>query len=236
MAFERQDISIIGSNISKFRKLKKYTQKQLGDLLDVNPKTVSKWENGTVGPDITILKSLADALDVSVEELLSGIKNKNKKYKHSILLNFALSFIILLLISCITYMYVNRYEVYEFKSNHEQFNIEGYIVSGRGESRFVFEDFVYVSKNRSVEMIKELKVEFYLDDKLICFDELTFNEKTSLELAIGSIIDKNVVDFEISDKNLLNKNFFAKIIYVDSKDNYKNDIVDLNFNFSKNEN
>ena len=236
MAFERQDISIIGSNISKFRKLKKYTQKQLGDLLDVNPKTVSKWENGTVGPDITILKSLADALDVSVEELLSGIKNKNKKYKHSILLNFALSFIILLLISCITYMYVNRYEVYEFQSNHEQFNIEGYIVSGRGESRFVFDKFIYVSNKRSAEMIKELKVEFYLDDKLICFDELTFNEKTSLELAIGSIIDKNVVDFEISDKDVFNNVFYTKIFYTDSDGNVWNKIVDLNFNFSENEN
>ena len=84
MAFERQDISIIGSNISKYRKLKKYTQKQLGDLIDVNPKTVSKWENGTVGPDITILKSLADALDVGVEELLTGIKNKNKKYENEL--------------------------------------------------------------------------------------------------------------------------------------------------------
>ena len=211
MAFERQDISIIGSNISKFRKLKKYTQKQLGDLLDVNPKTVSKWENGTVGPDITILKSLADALDVSVEELLSGIKNKNKKYKHSILLNFALSFIILLLISCITYMYVNRYEVYEFQSNHEQFNIEGYIVSGRGESRFVFEEFSYITKTRSEILIKDLKVEFCVGDKSIFFDEFDFNEETSLELAVGSILDKNAVDFEIINRYLSDRDVVVKV-------------------------
>lgn len=236
MAFERQDISIIGSNISKFRKLKKYTQKQLGDLLDVNPKTVSKWENGTVGPDITILKSLADALDVSVEELLSGIKNKNKKYKRSVILNILLSFFIVVLIGCITYMYVNRYEVYEFKSNHEQFNIDGYIVSGRGESRFVFDKFIYVSNKRSIEMIKELKVEFYSDEDLIYFDEKEFNKAKSLDYAVRSLVYNNTIEFTVLKYDIANNDLFVKIIYTDSDGNKWNKIVDLNFDFSKNEN
>ena len=235
MAFERQDISIIGSNISKFRKLKKYTQKQLGDLLDVNPKTVSKWENGTVGPDITILKSLADALDVSVEELLSGIKNKNKKYKHSILLNFALSFIILLLISCITYMYVNRYEVYEFQSNHEQFNIEGYIVSGRGESRFVFEDFSYITKSRSEVLIKELEVEFYIGEELIHEASTEINKFINMEKAVESLmIESDISIINIGKK--ISDGMIIRIKYLDDNDTYKYDAVELNYTFSKNEN
>ena len=230
MAFERQDISIIGSNISKFRKLKKYTQKQLGDLLDVNPKTVSKWENGTVGPDITILKSLADALDVSVEELLSGIKNKNKKYKHSILLNFALSFIILLLISCITYMYVNRYEVYEFKSNHEQFNIEGYIVSGRGESRFVFEDFSYIEKERKATMIKDISIMFYSEDELLFNLDNSFEDPVSLDFAIKYLIKYKGYGINIpiiKDNKLVNENSIIKIEYIDKDDNKYNDELKL---------
>ena len=230
MAFERQDISIIGSNISKFRKLKKYTQKQLGDLLDVNPKTVSKWENGTVGPDITILKSLADALDVSVEELLSGIKNKNKKYKHSILLNFALSFIILLLISCITCMYVNRYEVYEFKSNHEQFNIEGYIVSGRGESRFVFEDFSYIEKERKATMIKDISIMFYSEDELLFNLDNSFEDPVSLDFAIKYLIKYKGYGINIpiiKDNKLVNENSIIKIEYIDKDDNKYNDELKL---------
>ena len=230
MAFERQDISIIGSNISKFRKLKKYTQKQLGDLLDVNHKTVSKWENGTVGPDITILKSLADALDVSVEELLSGIKNKNKKYKHSILLNFALSFIILLLISCITYMYVNRYEVYEFQSNHEQFNIEGYIVSGRGESRFVFEDFSYVEKSRKANMINDISIMFYSEDELLFNLDNSFEDPVSLDFAIKYLIKYKGYGINIpiiKDNKLVNENSIIKIEYIDKDDNKYNDELKL---------
>jgi len=230
MAFERQDISIIGSNISKFRKLKKYTQKQLGDLLDVNPKTVSKWENGTVGPDITILKSLADALDVSVEELLSGIKNKNKKYKHSILLNFALSFIILLLISCITYMYVNRYEVYEFQSNHEQFNIEGYIVSGRGESRFVFEDFSYVEKSRKANMINDISIMFYSDEELLFNFDNIFESSVSLDFALDYSFSSSSVRIDDNYKNL--NNSYVVIEYLDDKDGSTIKEIDLNFNIS----
>ena len=230
MAFERQDISIIGSNISKFRKLKKYTQKQLGDLLDVNPKTVSKWENGTVGPDITILKSLADALDVSVEELLSGIKNKNKKYKHSILLNFALFFIIFLLISCITYMYVNRYEVYEFKSNHEQFNIEGYIVSGRGESRFVFEDFSYVEKSRKANMINDISIMFYSDEELLFNFDNIFERSVSLDFALDYSFSSSSVRIDDNYKNL--NNSYVVIEYLDDKDGSTLKEIDLNFNIS----
>lgn len=235
MAFERQDISIIGSNISKFRKLKKYTQKQLGDLLDVNPKTVSKWENGTVGPDITILKSLADALDVSVEELLSGIKNKNKKYKHSILLNFALSFIVLVLISCITYMYINRYEVYEFKSNHKQFNIEGYVVSGRGESRFVFEEFSYITKSRSEILISELEIEFYVGSELVHFVNKVFESEVDLSYAIGSLMVESDID-SVNYDNIFSGDFLIKFKYLINNGAYKHDAVKLSHDFSKKEN
>ena len=222
MAFERQDISIIGSNISKYRKLKKYTQKQLGDLIDVNPKTVSKWENGTVGPDITILKSLADALDVGVEELLTGIKNKNKKYKNSILLNIIFSFIVVILIGVVTFMYVNRYEVYEFKSNHEQFNIEGYVVSGRGENRFVFEDFSYITKTRDEIFIKEIEIEFYVGDELVHEANKEFEKEVSVDYGVKRVIK----DFSVYNTNFRD-DFVVKIEYVDVDGNQFTD--ELNF-------
>lgn len=224
MAFERQDISIIGANISKYRKLKNYTQKQLGDLLDVNPKTISKWENGTVGPDITILKSLADALDVSVEELLSGIKNKNKKYKTSVLLNFIFLFIIVILIGVVTFMYINRYEVYEFKSNHEQFNIEGYVVSGRGESRFVFEDFSYIEKKKNTTMIKDISIMFYNDDELLFSLDNSFDKEVSLDFALNYLIMNKGNDFYKGDYEF--DNLVIKVIY-GSDETYVDKVIEL---------
>lgn len=48
------------------------TQQQLADRLGITDKAVSKWERGVSYPDITLLRDLADALAVSVSELLAG--------------------------------------------------------------------------------------------------------------------------------------------------------------------
>lgn len=55
------------------------TQLQLADCLAVSVKTVSKWETAKGYPDITLLEPLADALRVSVTELISGntVTNSN---------------------------------------------------------------------------------------------------------------------------------------------------------------
>lgn len=48
------------------------TQLQLADRLGVTDKAVSKWERAVSYPDITLLRELAAALEVSVTELLAG--------------------------------------------------------------------------------------------------------------------------------------------------------------------
>ena len=55
------------------------TQQQLADKLSVSAKTISKWETAKGYPDITLLESIANALSVSVTELISGntIVNSN---------------------------------------------------------------------------------------------------------------------------------------------------------------
>ncbi len=62
----------IGNYIYRKRKEKGYTQEQLAELLDVNPRSISRWETGKNMPDTTLLKPLANALGVSVEEILKG--------------------------------------------------------------------------------------------------------------------------------------------------------------------
>ena len=69
----------IGKFIQSMRKEQKLTQRQLADKLGVSDKAVSKWETARGLPDITLLEALAEALDVSVMELISGdaVYNKN---------------------------------------------------------------------------------------------------------------------------------------------------------------
>lgn len=71
----------IGSRILEARKKQGYTQKQLGDLLNVSDKAVSRWERGVGCPDISLLLPLSDALQISIDELISGNTNDKNETK-----------------------------------------------------------------------------------------------------------------------------------------------------------
>ncbi len=64
----------IGPFIRQLRKDRHMTQKELAGLLNVTDKAVSKWELGASLPDVALLLPLAEALGVSVTELLGGIQ------------------------------------------------------------------------------------------------------------------------------------------------------------------
>lgn len=70
----------IGEFIQFLRKEKGLTQKELAEKVNVSDKTISKWENGNSTPDIGMLKPLCDALEISVNELISGEKLLPEEY------------------------------------------------------------------------------------------------------------------------------------------------------------
>ena len=74
------DRYVTGAVIRKLRESKKLTQDELAEKIYVSGKAVSKWETGQGFPDISLLEPLAQALDISVIELLSGedIRNTNQ--------------------------------------------------------------------------------------------------------------------------------------------------------------
>jgi len=69
----------IGSRISQGRKAKGYTQEEFSQLLDVTAQAVSKWENDVSCPDIQLLPKIAEILDMTTDELLTGKKPEQKK-------------------------------------------------------------------------------------------------------------------------------------------------------------
>ena len=64
------DIQSLGAFIQSRRKDLGMTQSQLGAKLHVTDKAVSRWERGVGFPDIKLLEPLAEALQVSVSELM----------------------------------------------------------------------------------------------------------------------------------------------------------------------
>ena len=66
------DCEKVGGLIFRLRKEKNMTQKQVGDLLNISDKTVSKWERGLGCPDVSILTDLSKIFDINIEKILSG--------------------------------------------------------------------------------------------------------------------------------------------------------------------
>lgn len=79
------DNYITGATVRRLREQKGLSQGQLGDIIGVGSKTVSKWETAKGLPDITLIEPLAKALGVSVMELMSGNTVTNKNVSGNIL-------------------------------------------------------------------------------------------------------------------------------------------------------
>lgn len=62
---------VFGRFIADRRRALGLTQQALADQLHVTDKAVSKWERGLCYPDLTLLESLADALHITVAQLMA---------------------------------------------------------------------------------------------------------------------------------------------------------------------
>lgn len=75
------DTEKIGEFIKRKRMEKGLTQQELGNILFVSGKAVSKWERGLSIPDISLLEQLADVLDTDIYSILQIKKKDNSNIK-----------------------------------------------------------------------------------------------------------------------------------------------------------
>ena len=70
---------VTGTTIKTLREGRNLTQAELAERIGVSSKTVSKWETAKGLPDVSLLQPLAQALGISVMELMDGrrITNRN---------------------------------------------------------------------------------------------------------------------------------------------------------------
>ncbi len=66
----------------QLRKEKGFTQAELGEKLGVTDKAVSRWETGESFPETAQLIPLADIFDITVDELLRGVKATEENVKN----------------------------------------------------------------------------------------------------------------------------------------------------------
>ena len=66
----------IGNKIKLLREERKMTQKDVAEILGVEPGTISKYESGTIEPSIESLKKLSETFNVTIDELLKEDEEK----------------------------------------------------------------------------------------------------------------------------------------------------------------
>lgn len=69
-------MDLIGNNIKIIRKQIGLTQEELALHIGVTPQAVSRWENGTGMPNISMVVPLAKTLNVSTDYLFGLEKNE----------------------------------------------------------------------------------------------------------------------------------------------------------------
>jgi transcriptional regulator with XRE-family HTH domain len=68
----------IGKNIAKYRKAKGITQEELGAKLGITNQAVSKWESEVSMPDVMLLPEIANALNITLDDLYGIAKEPEK--------------------------------------------------------------------------------------------------------------------------------------------------------------
>ena len=68
----------IGKNIAKYRKAQGLTQEELGTILGVTNQAVSKWESEVSMPDVMLLPEIANALNITLDDLYGIAKEPEK--------------------------------------------------------------------------------------------------------------------------------------------------------------
>ena len=71
---------MLGDKIKKYREENNMTQKDIAEVLEVKVGTISKYESGTIEPNIKSLKKLSNMFNITVDELL---REEDEKYNFS---------------------------------------------------------------------------------------------------------------------------------------------------------
>ena len=215
----------IGKFIKTLRKEKELTQQELGDILCVTDKAVSKWERGLSLPDITILKELAKTLDVDVSEILNG-ERKQQQNNIDVLIQEAteqikinqreqqkkITLIIIIIITILIYTIFKNinlgYKLTTINYNHNVITPQK-IQLGIPKLSFMMKnrDYSYSYKNlRSSEVVEnELKKYLKTLDNLTCNNTVYYYNKED---------NYSIIDYSVKD-NILYSTISYSIIYDD---------------------
>lgn len=163
----------MGKFIAELRKKQNLTQAQLGELLGVTDKTISKWERATRAPDISILNKLSSILNVTTTELLNGERLLGISYHECSEMQYyqVMNETLLLFIN-------NHYDncyMYLMESVNPDYYINGLVIESKGKKLF------------SINYVKELSKNIIHSEQVYSY-EYSLSIKNQIIYKIGNIL------------------------------------------------
>lgn len=232
------------TTIYRIRQERKLTQKEIGDIIGVSDRTISKWENGTTVPDLCQIRNICKKLEISpslliksekklrdnITNLRRGIGKILNYILHNIfLITFILVFILLLLYFINNY---NSIKIYDLKYNSENISFEnGYLFRTKVTNILIIND---IKINKIKYNPIDTKVELYTfvnGDKKIIYTSENLNNIYIEENKSGSdLLSKDVIEsikqnlyllIETKDENNNEYNYECQITFKEKYNNNK---------------
>ena len=216
----------IGKLISKMRRMKGLTQRELGDKVGVGYRAVSKWETGMTSPDISIINELSQILGISSDELLNGELNEsNKNNEHNQRKTKSKLFLILiplfiLIILILFKINNNKTYTYKLKPSCIDCSVSGSITfKNNNLATILINELRFSGDDQKNFIIKDYQYEIYFNDSLLLGYGYGNDDQTlSKHISIANFYKNFNISFDKSIKinrsAALKKPIILKIIFL----------------------
>lgn len=230
------------TTIYRIRQERKLTQKEIGDIIGVSDRTISKWENGTTVPDLCQIRNICKKLEISpslliksekkLSDNITNLRRKIGKILNYILHNIFLITFILVFILLLLY-FINNYnsiKIYDLKYNSENISFEnGYLFKTKVTNILIIND-IKINKIKYNPIDTKVKIYTLVNgDKKIIYTSENLNNIYIEENKSGAdLLSKDVIEsikqnlyllIETKDENNNEYNYECQITF---KEKYKN--------------
>lgn len=232
------------TTIYRIRQERKLTQKEIGDIIGVSDRTISKWENGTTVPDLCQIRNICKKLEISPSLLIksekklsddiTNLRRRIGKILNYILHNIFLITFILVFMLLLLY-FINNYnsiKIYDLKYNSENISFEnGYLFKTKVTNILIIND---IKINKIKYNPIDTKVKLYTlvngDKKIIYTSENLNNIYIEENKSGADLLSKDVIEsikqnlyllIETTDENNNEYNYECQITFKEKYNNNK---------------
>lgn len=229
------------TTIYRIRQERKLTQKEIGDIIGVSDRTISKWENGTTVPDLCQIRNICKKLEISPSLLIKSEKKlrdniTNLRRGIGKILNYILHNITFILVFILLLLYfINNYnsiKIYDLKYDSENVIMKhGHFFQTKSVNILTIEN---ISLNKIKYNPIDTKVKLYTlvngDKKIIYTSENLNNIYIEENKSGADLLSKDVIEsikqnlyllIETKDENNNEYNYECQITFKEKYNNNK---------------